>query len=84
MGGQCRDCRWWRPERVLPYPIRDAAFGAWGYCDLAGTLDGKPGEPLPLAFALDAEWYSADLLTRPDFGCVSWVQDAPPAGGRDG
>jgi hypothetical protein len=72
MDGRCATCAYWRPERVMCSPHYDEPFGAWGYCDLAGSNDGKPDVPETKAHAGDAELYGAWLVTQPDFGCVSW------------
>ncbi len=51
--------------------------GRWGVCVL--TTYGREGgysydHPESFALAHDHERYAAELLTRPDFGCVQWEQ----------
>jgi hypothetical protein len=76
MSGRCKDCCNWRTEQVMPFPYHDEPLGAWGYCDMAGSSDGKPDVPEAKAHAGDAELYGAWLVTRPDFGCVQWEAES--------
>ncbi len=76
--GNCKDCKHWDQPG-------GAGHGGYQTCLLAATSDGclrhlcdPPGSaqlaPVSMAkaYALDGSWYSADLITAPDFGCVQF------------
>ncbi len=71
MDGRCETCKWWTPYWT------DEPKG-WGQCDLTrmtGEIAPSDGHNVPIhretkARANGEAWYSAELLTAPDFGCV--------------
>lgn len=61
----CSTCRWWANQHSF------ADGPTWGGCELTGG-GNSPDHPESLAWASDAERYSAELNTRHDFGCNQW------------
>lgn len=64
----CRDCKWWEATDDLPLALDSRT--AYGSCAKARTrgnvaLDAR-------AFAFESNYWSADLITAADFGCVQF------------
>lgn len=57
----CETCKHWQSRIV---------YDGYGTCSIADSDEG-PDES-NLAYAKDAECYSACLYTKPNFGCVQW------------
>ena len=69
----CRDCRWWEQAIYLP-PSIDPRLG-YGECAKARARgDIQEGT---LAFAFESNFWSADLITAADFGCVQFEVREP-------
>lgn len=64
----CRDCRWWEEAVFLPETL-DGRI-ARGECARARARGSV--EPNALAFAYESNFWSADLVTAADFGCVQF------------
>jgi hypothetical protein len=66
----CQDCRHW--DKTLNIQIAPATEipDGHGACRRTGTTAGETHEKDTLAFALDYEEYSANLITSPEYGCV--------------
>lgn len=67
----CSSCKFWKSPG---YTYAQGWGEGWGVCDIASSTRGYPVNKATLAYAEDAETYSADLRTKPDFGCI---QHAP-------
>lgn len=65
---RCRGCRWWESAPYLPDSL-DTTI-ARGECSLARSRG--EAKPDALAFAYESNFWSADLITAADFGCVQW------------
>ena len=86
MSGRCKECRHWFATCVHGRPRRGhdptwcydcdgepkVAEGRKGYCLRAGMDGGKPIDDASLMWGQDGSDYTADVYTRPDFGCVMW------------
>jgi len=76
MSGRCKDCK------HFEYQPRDEGLERYtGTCEITRLGDDgySPEVPTTLAFAADAERYSAVLIVAPDFGCVQF-EPAEPRG----
>ena len=72
----CQTCKWWgscfdvdeNDEELMDY-----SFGpGWRACTKAASKDGSAQVFGTLAYANDAEGYSAALMTRATFYCSMW------------
>ena len=78
----CKTCRWWgscfdideNDEELMDY-----SFGpGWRACTKAASKDGSAQVFGTLAYAKDAEGYSAALMTRDTFWCSMWGPKEQP------
>lgn len=76
MTGNCRDCRWWEPQRKDNY---DEIRPGWQVCRLLSVpqrdADGVQDWSNPDAKAEPTNCcgYYSDFTTAPDFGCVQFA-----------
>lgn len=61
---RCKTCKWWRPKHWLD--------PGWGFCALAESVSGEPMHPTK-AYAVDHEYWHAELRTHEDFACNQWA-----------
>lgn len=71
---RCRGCRHWEPAVFIP-PSIDPRPG-YGECAKARARGGV--EDGALAFAFESNFWSADLITAADFGCVQFDPKGQP------
>ena len=69
--GLCKDCKWWGSV----FEADEMGLGEYGRCKRVASEFGSRLNVGGLAFAHD--WvtekpYTADLLTKADFGCVQF------------
>ena len=92
MTGRCETCRWWlgprdnqwvddyQPTEMMQSLSRGPDIAVrdrkWGVCQMTTYEPYQYTHPESLALAHDHEQYGAELLTRPDFGCVQWKEQS--------
>jgi len=65
---RCATCKWYVKRNSQRGHLTD------GYCNRAGSGQGKAYESDSLAWAQDADLFRAWLNVSPEFGCVQWTQ----------
>ena len=63
---RCATCKWYVKRNSQRGHLTD------GYCNRAGSGQGKAYESDSLAWAQDADLFRAWLNVSPEFGCVQW------------
>jgi hypothetical protein len=65
----CETCRHWEKK---PGHFNQSNHSGYGRCVIAAGYAGEPDIDDVMAYATDSEDYEAQLMTKPNFGCVQW------------
>lgn len=65
----CRNCKFWGFPEYASNEDRMTTPNAF-CCEKMSSQSHEPVDPATLAWAEDREIYQADVVTKPDFGCV--------------